>query len=309
MKRREFLRIAAITGLASTFKLSGGLDLMAQKVPQKTGGTMIWWLLWGTLSLFRRGIAELGGMGAFVKKGQIVTVKPNIGWDKSPEMGANTNPELVAEIVKQCLKVGAKEVWVFDHSCDNWQRSYTNSGIQAAAKEAGAKVLPSNEMSYYRDVSLPKGVRLKSAKIHQAILDCDVWINVPILKTHGGPKMTISMKNLMGIVWDRNTFHRSDLQQCIADICTLEKKAVLNVVDAYRVMKSNGPQGRSESDIVLAKAQFLSRDIVAVDTAATKFFNQIQSMPLESVTHIGKGEALKLGSTNLDKMNVKRINL
>jgi uncharacterized protein (DUF362 family) len=117
------------------------------------------------------------------------------------------------------------------------------------------------------------------------------------------------MKNLMGIVWDRGYFHANDLQQCIADMCTLPKRASLNIVDAYRVMKSNGPQGRSLSDVVNPKALFMSTDIVAVDTAATKFFNQIEKMPLESVKHIANAAELNLGTMDLDKLKVKKINI
>ena len=178
-----------------------------------------------------------------------------------------------------------------------------------AAKEAGAKVMPAHLESYYKPIDLPKGQKMKKAKVHEAILNCDVWINVPILKNHGGANLTISMKNHMGIVWDRGFFHQNDLQQCIADICTLEKKAVLNVVDAYRIMKTNGPRGRSESDVVLAKGLFISPDIVAVDTAAAKFFNQVREMPLDTVGHLAKGEALKIGTMNIDQLNVKRIKM
>lgn len=310
MKRRDFLKAAALTGLATTLKWKDGMDLMAQK--QSTGSKIpdLVAVMGGEpAAMFRKAIVEMGGMGRFVKKGQRVTIKPNIGWDRSPERAANTNPELVAEIVRQCLQAGAKEVLVFDHTCDEWKKCYTNSGIEAAAKNAGAKVVPGHESSYYREVTLPKGKRLKQASIHTAILDCDVWINVPILKNHGGAKMTISMKNLMGIVWDRGYFHRNDLQQCIADICTLGKAPVLNVVDAYRVMKTHGPQGRSEADVVNPKAMFVSTDMVAVDTAATKFFDQIQEMPLDSVGHIANGAAHKLGTMDLESLTIKRISL
>jgi len=145
--------------------------------------------------------------------------------------------------------------------------------------------------------------------VHKALLDSDVWINVPILKNHGGAKMTIAMKNHMGIVWDRGYFHKNDLQQCIADICTMDKPAVLNVVDAYRVMKTNGPRGKSAADVVTPKGVFLSTDIVAVDTAATKFFNQIESMPLDVVGHLSKGEELEVGTMAIDKLKVKRIKM
>lgn len=310
MKRRDFLKAAAITGIASAIKIEDGLDIMAQKVSRTSRRPDLVAVMGGEpAQMFRRAIAELGGMGRFVKRGQTVTVKPNIGWDRTPERAGNTNPQLVAEIVRECFRAGAREVIVFDHTCDEWKKCYENSGIEEAAKAAGAKVVPGNDESYYEEISIPRGVRLKSAKVHKAILESDVWINVPILKNHGGARMTIAMKNHMGIVWDRGYFHSHDLQQCIADICTIRKPAVLQVVDAYRIMKTNGPQGRSLSDVVKPKALFVSTDIVAVDTAATKFFNQIETMPLESVKSISNGAKLKLGTMDIEKINVKRINI
>jgi uncharacterized protein (DUF362 family) len=306
MKRRYFLKAVALTGVAATFKWSDGLEIMAQNVK---GYDLVAVLGGDPVSMFRKAIAELGGMGKFIKKGQKVCVKPNIGWDRTPELAANTNPELVGEIIRQCLAAGAKEVVVFDHTCDEWRKCYTNSGIQEAVENAGGKIMPAHEESYYREVDLPNGVNLKSAKIHQAILDSDVWINVPVLKMHGGAKMSISLKNLMGIVWDRRFFHSHNLQQCIADCNTLSKKPVLNIVDAYRVIKANGPQGRTESDVALAKGLFISPDSVAVDTAAIKFYNQIAAMDLNAVEHVGKAETLKIGTTKIESLNVKRIKI
>ncbi|HCC85167.1 MAG TPA: tat (twin-arginine translocation) pathway signal sequence, partial [Porphyromonadaceae bacterium] len=190
-----------------------------------------------------------------------------------------------------------------------WRKTYSNSGIEEAAKRAGAKVVPAHQESYYKTVSIPQGKRLKTAKIHQAIVDSDKWINVPVLKNHGGAQLTISMKNYMGIVWDRGFFHANDLQQCIADVCTYEKRPVLNVVDAYRLMKTSGPKGKSLSDVVLSKGLFMSQDIVAVDTAAANFFNQAREMPLERVTHIAKAQELGLGTMDLDKLNIRRVRI
>lgn len=312
MERREFLKAIAVAGVAATIKLSGPLGVMAQQLKNEATGEMcdLVAVMGGEPEeMFRKAIAELGGMGKFVKPGQKVVVKPNIGWDKSPELAGNTNPKLVAEIIKQCFDAGAKEVVVFDHTCDDWKKCYKNSGIEEAAEKAGAKVVPAHEESYYREVELPRAKNLKKAKIHTALLDCDVWINVPVLKNHGGAKMTISMKNHMGIVWDRGFFHKNDLQQCIADICTFHKPAVLNVVDAYRVMKTNGPRGKSAADVVNPKGLFMSSDIVAVDTAATRFFNQIESMPLDVVGHLAKGEELQIGTMDLGKLKVKRIKM
>ena len=292
MDRRDFLKAFAVAGAAATVQQVGAMDLMSQTMSNASGEKVDLVAVMGgePEEMFRRGIAEMGGMKNFVKPGMKVAVKPNIGWDKAPELAGNTNPKLVGEIIKQCFDAGASEVTVFDHTCDDWIECYKNSGIEDAAKAAGAKVM-------------------KTAKVHEAILDSDVWINVPVLKNHGGANLTISMKNLMGIVWDRGYFHQNDLQQCIADICSMDKMAVLNVVDAYRIVKTNGPRGRSASDVVLTKGLFVSQDIVAVDTAAAKFFNQVRSMPLESVSHLANGQALGIGTMDLDKLNIKRIKI
>ena len=113
----------------------------------------------------------------------------------------------------------------------------------------------------------------------------------------------------MGIVWDRQFFHRENLDQCIADSCTFIKKPALNIVDAYRVVKTNGPQGRSEADVATLKTLLVSPDFVAIDTAAIKFFNQVQEMDLNKVGYIAKAESLGIGVSDLDKLNVKRIKL
>ena len=313
MDRRKFLKAIALTGAVTTIiKDADAMSMLSQsfKTDDATGKYDLVAVLGGEPEdMFRRAIAELGGMKNFINKGDEVCVKPNIGWDKTPELAANTNPKLVAEIIKQCFEAGASEVTVFDHTCDDWRRCYANSGIEEAAKAAGAKVVPAHQESYYRSVSLPKGKNLKETKVHQAIIDADKWINVPILKNHGGAQLTISMKNYMGIVWDRGYFHANNLQQCIADVCTYDKKPVLNVVDAYRLMKTSGPGGRSLADVVLSKGLFISQDIVAVDTAAASFFNQVREMPLERVGHLKRGEELGIGTMDLEKLNIKRIRM
>ena len=308
MKRRNFIKTAVVGTVAGSLQLHH-TKLFSKDNVQDQANDLVAVMGGEPVQMYTKAMESMGGMGKYVKKGQKVVVKPNIGWDKTPELAGNTNPKLVGEIVRQCFAAGAKEVVVFDHTCDDWQKCYKNSGIEAAAKAAGAKMLPGNDKSYYRPIKLPKGKKLKETTLHSAILDCDVWINVPILKHHGGAQMTIAMKNLMGICWDRQIFHEVDLQQCIADICTLEKKPVLNVVDAYRLLKANGPQGKTEADAYVSRALFMSQDIVAVDTAAAKFFNQVRELPLDHVAHLAKGEALKLGTMNVEALNVKRIKM
>jgi uncharacterized protein (DUF362 family) len=252
--------------------------------------------------MFDKGIAELGGLKSFIKKGQKVVIKPNIGWDVSPERAGNTHPKLVAHLIKRSFEAGAKEVYVFDHTCDSWKRCYSNSGIESAAKDAGATVVSGNSEGNYQQIAVSNGKVLKDAKVHELILESDVFINVPVLKNHGSTQLTIAMKNLMGIVWDRGFWHRNDLHQCIADFATL-RKPTLNIVDAYNVMKRNGPRGVSVADVVTMKSQLISTDIVAIDAAATKLFG---GNP-DDIGYIQAANEMNAGRKDLDKLNIKRI--
>lgn len=308
MDRKEFLKSLAAAGLVATVMPHSELTLLAQG-GQDGMPDMVAVLGGEPAAMFGEGIATMGGISKYISKGDRVVLKPNAAWDRPPEMAANTNPELMSAIVKACFEGGAKEVLVFDHTCDNWKKSYENSGIERAVTAAGAKMIPADEEEYYREIDFPQGKVLKKAKVHKAILDCDVWFNIPILKVHRGAKMTVAMKNLMGIVWNRQFFHRHDLSQAIADVNTLKKKPALNIVDAYRVMKSNGPRGLGEGDVVLTKGLFISSDPVAVDTAATKFLGRVTKMTVEEVNHIAYARDLGLGTTDLDSLNIERIKL
>ena len=310
MDRRTFLKSVALASIATTVDFAGMRKLMAQGTGTVATGTDLVAVMGGEPEeMLDKMLAEYGGIGTFVKRGNKVVIKPNIGWNKTPQLAANTNPDLVGAMVKRCISAGASEVLVFDHTCDEWTQCYRNSGIQAAVTAAGGKMVPGNDDSYYVAVPLPQGVKLKNTKVHKAILECDVWFNMPVLKSHDGAKMSCAMKNYMGIVSDRRIFHDTDLQQCIADMVTYSKKPALHIVDAYRGLLKNGPQGRSVNDVVTIKALLASKDPVAVDTAAAGLFNQAVPLSLDAVSHIANGEKLRLGTTNLESINVKRIRL
>jgi uncharacterized protein (DUF362 family) len=255
--------------------------------------------------MFDLGIQELGGIGTFVKKGQKVLVKPNIGWDRTPEYAANTNPLLVKRIVEHCFKAGASEVYVFDHTIDNWVNCYKNSGIEKSAKDAGAKIVPGNSESYYHEVSIPKGTILKSVKIHQIILETDVLINVPVLKDHSSTGITCCLKNMMGNVWDRGYWHKNNLNQCIADYGTYVKKPALNIIDCYNVMTKNGPQGVSKEDVVNMQSMIITTDWVAGDVAAAKMLGVNPS----EISYIQIAHKMGIGNMNLELLNIKRIKM
>lgn len=299
MDRRQFISGTAAVGFSAglfniigpgkTANAASPYDLVAIKggMPDK---------------MFDRGMAAMGGMKKFVRKGQTVVVNPNIGWDVSPERAGNTNPKLVSRIIEHCYEAGAKKVYVFDNTCDNWKKCYSTSGIERASKDAGATVVSGDSESYYTDENVRGGKILKKTKVHELILDCDVYINVPVLKNHGSARLTIAMKNLMGIIWDRRWWHHNDLHQCIADYA-YHRRPDLNILDAYRVMMRHGPRGVSVEDVVTMKSQLISTDMVAMDAAATKLFGKDPS----EIPYIKIADSMKAGTMDLGKLNIKRI--
>ena len=302
MKRRDFLS-KSVYAVGAGYMFLSLEEAFGNSLPNPQAPYDLIAVMGGEPELmYEKGIAALGGIRNFVKAGQTVVVKPNIGWDRTPEFGSNTNPKLIGKIVADCLEAGAKNVFVFDNTCDNWQRAYATSGIERAAKAAGANVVTGSNQGNYKDVTLPRGKSLKVAKVHEKILECDVFINVPVLKHHDGAQISLAMKNLMGIVWDRQFWHNNNLDQCIADMITY-RKPDLNIIDGYRVLKRNGPKGVSVNDASLEKAQIISTDIVAADAAATRIFG----LEPETIKHIKIANDLGLGVMDLSKLNINRI--
>ncbi|MBM3404435.1 MAG: DUF362 domain-containing protein [Bacteroidetes bacterium] len=304
MKRRDFLKFSLASWLlAGTAAYTGKLfaagvmdnDAPFDLVAVKNGEPG---------AMFDAAMKAMGGMGNFVNKGQTVVVKPNIGWDAPPERAANTNPALVKRIVEHCIRAGAKTVYVFDNTCDNWINCYRNSGIEKAVKDAGGKMVPGNTEANYQEVTIAQGKTLKKTKVHELILESDVFINVPILKNHSAAQLTISMKNLMGIIWDRYYWHRTNLNQCIADFATY-RKPDLNVVDAYRVIMKRGPKGVSMEDVSMMKSLIVTKDMVAADTAATKLFGKEP----DKLSVLRLAAELGVGKMGLEQLNIKRIAL
>lgn len=306
MKRREFLKKSTGAGLATGVSI--GLGRHSKLFATGSGRArydMVAVMGGEPDAMFDIGIQEFGGLEAFIQKGQKVLVKPNIGWDVVPELAANTNPLLVRRVIEQCLRAGAKEVYIFDHTCDNWVNCYKNSGIERAAKDAGAKVVSGDSEKYYQEIDIPGGVRLKKVKVHELLLETDVFLNIPVLKHHSSTRMTGALKNMMGVVWDRGYWHSNDLNQCIADYALFEKKPALNIIDCYNVMVKNGPQGVSKEDVVQMRSMIITPDWVAGDAAASKMLN----IPTERIEYIAMAHKLGVGNMNIDSMNIRRIKM
>ncbi len=308
MKRRNFIRSSAGAGLAAGALLSFGRYekvLAGKPLPSMANFDLVAVMGGEPAAMFDMGIQALGGMGTFVGKGQKVLVKPNIGWDVVPEKGANTHPALVKRIIEHCFRAGAKEVYVFDNTCDNWIKCYKNSGIEQAVKDAGGKIVPGNSESYYQEVTIPNAKKLQKTKVHELVLNSDVFINVPVLKNHSSTRMTGALKNMMGVIWDRGYWHRNNLNQCIADYALYPKKPSLNVMDAYNVMMRNGPRGVSKEDLSNMKSLMISTDWVAIDAAGSKMMGKEPS----SIEHIAIAASMGIGKMDLATMNIHRMKM
>jgi uncharacterized protein (DUF362 family) len=228
-------------------------------------------------------------------------VKPNIAWDRRPEQAATTNPAVVAALVELCYKAGAKNVKVGDHPCNEITKTYPRSGIEQAAKEAGAEVVYIDP-SRFRETEIG-GKGLKSIPVYTEITDCDLVINVPIAKHHSATTVTLCMKNYMGVVDNRAKFHQ-DLPTTITDI-SLFMKPRLCVLDAIRLLTANGPTGGNLADVKRADTVVAGTDIVALDA----FGASLLGYNPQEIGTIVSGHNAGLGQIDYKKLRYKEIAL
>lgn len=300
MDRRHFLKTAVVSGVGFTLtdilnpfsnnlRAAEKVDLAVVRGNSPAG-------------IVRGAVDALGGMRKFISRGDVVVVKPNIGWDRTPEFAANTNPQVVAALVQLCFEAGAKKVKVFDHTVSDPRRCYTQSGIAEAARAAGAEVSYVDNRKF-REVKL-SGHALKSWPIYSEILEADKVINVPIAKTHGLSTLTLGMKNLMGVMggW-RGRIHQR-INESLVDVAMLIRPTLI-VLDAVRILTANGPQGGSLADVRRLNTVVIGRDQVAVDAYGATLFG----MKGADIGHIRAGNAAGLGTMDISGLKIKRINL
>jgi uncharacterized protein (DUF362 family) len=249
----------------------------------------------------------IGGMGQFVSRGDVVVVKPNIGWSRTPEQAANTNPDVVGTIVELCMNAGAKKVKVFDSPCNPARRTYRMSGIEEAAQQAGADVYFVDDRKF-RDVAIPEGEMLKSWRIYTEALDADVLINVPILKHHSLARLTMGMKNLMGLLGGNRESIHVHFDQKLADVNTAVRPH-LTVLDAYRILKAHGPNSGTPEDVELVKHVIVGTDPIAVDSYGASLFSKVtgQQITGNDLGHVRTGYEMGLGEIDLGKVEQKHI--
>ena len=256
-----------------------------------------------------KAVAALGGMSAFVSRGDVVVVKPNIGWDRTPEYAANTHPDVVVAVASMCLAAGAKAVRIFDRTCNEPRRCYANSGIQEAVERFARKNGVENVLQIYHvedrkfvRTAIPNALVLKEWELYRDILESDKVINVPIAKHHGLSQVTLGLKNMMGIMGGNRGQIHMRLPECLVDV-SRRAPSHLTIIDAGQVLVRNGPTGGNLADVKKFGAVFASADMVAADvTAAEKVFG----LKGEDVPHIRKAMESGLGIASSSQVRLLR---
>jgi len=255
-------------------------------------------------AMVRAALGEMGGLGKLIQPGETVLVKPNIAFDRTPEQAANTNPELVAEIVTLALDAGADRVVVLDHTLADPRLSYEHSGIASAAKEAGARVefVRGKEDPRFRTIEFPEGEITRSWPVHDVVRRADVFINVPIVKHHIVAKATMGLKNLMGLAGGNRGEWHTQLAKRICDM-NQRVRVDLTVIDGFRVLVRNGPTGGNLKDVVEKNTVAVSTDRVAADAYAATLLE----FDPKDVPAIVEASRRGMGQIDLAKVDIHEV--
>ncbi|APG24116.1 MAG: DUF362 domain-containing protein [Syntrophotalea acetylenica] len=281
MNRRRFLQEAALWSLTFSLVLQwpftcNGNRAKAQVAPARLPRARVGIARGKNYAdLVRRSVTLIGGMQAFVRPGARVVIKPNIGWDRSPEQGANTHPLVVRTLAEMALEAGARQVRIFDRPCNEARRCYTHSGILPAieALNSGKVRCEYIDRRKFVETPIPRGRVLKSWSIYRDALEADCYINVPVAKHHGLAGLTLGLKNSMGVLGgNRGRLHHK-LDQNLADLATVIRPS-LTVIDATRLLLRNGPSGGDLRDVRIEDTVLASADPVAADACATLLFGR-----------------------------------
>jgi uncharacterized protein (DUF362 family) len=303
MDRRRFLA-GGLSALGAGLVLGRSSRLLAQDAPPLPDLAVASGAAKAAVGL---ALDALGGMGRFVKPGQVVVIKPNASFEAPPAWGATTHPDVLAAVIGLALAAGARRVIVADHTMGDAERCFQRTGTTAAvAAFPKAKLVSLDDETAYAAIDVPAGRALHATKVPVLVQKADVLINLPKAKSHAATGVSLGMKNLMGLVWDRHVFHASmDIHQGIADLATVLRPA-LTVLDATVVLKTGGPNGPGETE---SPGKIVAGiDPVAVDAygAGLCTWNQRIYTP-EQVDFIRHAAEMGLGTCKLDALRIARV--
>jgi uncharacterized protein (DUF362 family) len=252
----------------------------------------------------RKALEAIGGISRFVKKGQPVVLKPNMSFARTPDFSATTHPLVVATVAQACLEAGAPKVLVLDHTLQRAELCLERTGIQDACKSiAGVHVLALQERKFFREIKIPQGKVLERVEVMKEIVDGLVLINIPVAKSHSATGVSLGLKGLMGMIWDRESFHSQyNINQAIGDLATVIKPQ-LTILDATRALASGGPGGPGEvkkPSLIIAGI-----DPVAVDSYGVGIVPWYgQNFKGRQVEHLLVTHQRGLGKIDIDQLKV-----
>jgi uncharacterized protein (DUF362 family) len=296
MTRRKFLKTAA-AGIA--LGVAGGPSISFGKEEYDLAV-----ISGDPASATKKALEALGGISRFVKKGQRVVLKPNMSFARTPEFSATTHPLVVAAVAHACMEAGAHQVLVLDHTLQRAELCLERTGIRDACKNiSGVHVLALQERKFFGEIQIPRGKVLDRAEVMKDILEGHVLINIPVAKSHSATGVSLGMKGLMGLIWDRESFHSQyNMNQAIADLGTVIKPQ-LTILDATRALASGGPGGPGEvkkPNLVVA-----GTDPIAVDSYGVSIVPWYgQNFKGRQVEHLLISHQRGLGKIDIDQLKI-----
>jgi uncharacterized protein (DUF362 family) len=254
--------------------------------------------------LVEKAIEIIGGIKAFIKSGDKVVIKPNMGWDRTPELGANTHPLVVRRLAELALDASAAEVQIFDNTCNEKRRCYTSSGIIDELEKIGDKRIRWEHIDprKFVPVDIVGGLSLKRWEIYKDALTADCYINVPVAKHHGLSRLSLGLKNSMGVIGGNRGKLHQNLGQDLADLATVIRPH-LTIIDATRMLLRNGPQGGRIEDVKIADTVIATADPVAADAYATTLFGLLP----EDIDSTVAAHKMGLGEINVQGMQIRTV--
>ena len=305
MERRDFLKTQAQGALWLTAGSSGLIlpeGVLAAALPDiaKVKGS--------PAAATRAAVELLGGMQSFVKPGNRVVIKPNMSFNRTPEQASNTHPEVVRELAVMCKEAKAGKVFILDHTLSSPKACLQRSGIQKACESVDPDMVYAiNNDNLYQEVPLPEARQMTSTQVVKEVLKADVLIAAPVAKSHSATGVSLSMKGMMGLIWDRWIMHRQGLDKTIVDLCTV-LKADLTVIDGSRVLSTNGPNGPGK--VLKENTIIASRDMVAADACAVESFTWYgKRFQARQVGHIQEAHRRKFGRMDINNLTIKTLTL
>jgi uncharacterized protein (DUF362 family) len=294
--RRDFIKMGA--GAAITTLLPKSLFAADNK-----NGPIIGVAHGDKAKLVAAAVGLVGGIYKFVKPGDVVCLKPNLSFASNTDCGATTSPDIVRAMAQLCLDAGASRIFVVDHTIQDATLCVERSRIEEAIIDKKVSLVTLQQERQYAEIEVPAGKQLKTIQVAKVMQDADVLINMPTAKSHSATGVSLSIKNLMGLIWDRGHLHRMNLHDAIAELATVIKPD-LTIVDATRALTSGGPGGPGKT--VALNTVIAGIDPVAVDSYTVSIVQWYRkSWTGSQVRYIRSASDLGLGEIDTGKMQIK----